>query len=35
MLDQRIDTSHARALGWRVTGPSLLDELATGSYALQ
>jgi nucleoside-diphosphate-sugar epimerase len=35
MLDQRIDTSHAHALGWRATGPSLLDELAAGSYALQ
>jgi nucleoside-diphosphate-sugar epimerase len=35
MLDQRIDTSHARALGWQATGPSLLDELAAGSYALQ
>ncbi len=33
LLDQQVDSAHARALGWDPTGPSLLDELATGSYA--
>lgn len=31
-LDQRVDPARAHALGWKPTGPSLLDELATGSY---
>jgi nucleoside-diphosphate-sugar epimerase len=34
LLDQQIDNSHARELGWTPTGPTLLDELATGSYAI-
>ncbi|MCU1684387.1 MAG: epimerase [Amycolatopsis sp.] len=33
-LDQQFDTTHARALGWRPNGPSLLDEFTTGSYTL-
>lgn len=33
LLDQRVDTSHATALGWVPTGPSLLEELGpSGSY---
>lgn len=33
LLDQQVDSAFARGLGWTPTGPSLLDELATGSYA--
>ena len=33
LLDQQVDCSRARALGWRPSGPAMLDDLATGSYA--
>lgn len=34
LLDARVDSARARhELGWRPSGPSLLDELTTGSYA--
>ncbi len=33
LLDQQVDDALARGLGWQPTGPTLLDELATGSYA--
>lgn len=32
-LDQQASGAKARSLGWEPTGPTLLDELATGSYA--
>ncbi len=32
-LDQQATGDRARSLGWAPTGPTLLDELATGSYA--
>jgi nucleoside-diphosphate-sugar epimerase len=35
LLDQRVDAARARALGWAPTGPTLLDELATGSHATE
>lgn len=31
-LDQQATGEHARSLGWEPTGPSLVDDLATGSY---
>jgi nucleoside-diphosphate-sugar epimerase len=34
LIDQRIAASRARELGWAPNGPALLDELATGSYAV-
>jgi nucleoside-diphosphate-sugar epimerase len=34
-IDQQTAGAAARALGWTPTGPSLIDELATGSYALR
>lgn len=33
VLDQQASGRAARALGWEPTGPTLVDELATGSYA--
>ncbi|NQX11052.1 NAD-dependent epimerase/dehydratase family protein [Microbacteriaceae bacterium VKM Ac-2855] len=33
LLDQQTTGSRARLLGWAPSGPSLLDELATGRYA--
>lgn len=32
LLDAQIDAGHAHALGWRPSGPSLIEELTTGSY---
>lgn len=31
-LDQQVDSSAARALGWEPAGPALLEDLADGSY---
>lgn len=33
VLDQQASGRAARALGWEPTGPTMVDELATGSYA--
>jgi len=33
LLDQQVDPAKARALGWTPSGPSLIEELETGSYA--
>lgn len=33
LLDQRVTSRHAWALGWTPNGPSLLEEMRTGSYA--
>ncbi len=33
LLDQRFDNGYALSLGWTPTGPSLLEEIRTGSYA--
>ena len=32
LLDQQVSGQHARSLGWIPTGPSLLEEMTTGSY---
>ena len=33
LLDQQVNNQHVQSLGWTPTGPLLLDELRTGSYA--
>ena len=33
LLDQQVVSRHARSLGWAPVGPSLLEEITTGSYA--
>ncbi len=33
LLDQQVDASRARSLGWTPSRPPLLEDLATGSYA--
>lgn len=35
LLDAQIDSARARTLGWKPSGPTLLDELSTGTYADQ
>jgi len=33
LLDQQVTSRHARSLGWTPVGPSLLEQMTTGSYA--
>lgn len=33
LLDQRVTSRHARSLGWTPAGPSLVEEMSTGSYS--
>lgn len=33
LLDAQVDAAHAAELGWRPTGPALIEDLTSGSYA--